>query len=93
MRYHYRVGGKDYEGDGFKIGGKSRAGGLVAKALIKKYPECRDVDVYYDPADPARSSLEEKGSVTVTLLPASASCASFCAAAGSNLGVPLGENH
>ena len=64
MRYHYRVGGKDYEGDGFKIGGKTRAGGLIAKALIKKYPEGRDVDVYYDPADPAHSSLEEKGSVT-----------------------------
>lgn len=64
MRYHYRVGAKDYEGDGFQIGGKTRAGGLVAKALIKKYPEGRDVDVYYDPANPARSSLEEKGSVT-----------------------------
>jgi hypothetical protein len=64
MRYHYRVGAKDYEGDGFKIGGKTRAGGLVAKALIKQYPEGRDVDVYYDPADPAHSSLEEKGSVT-----------------------------
>lgn len=64
LRYHYRVGAKDYEGDGFKIGGKSRAGGLIAKALLKEYPEGRDVDVYYDPANPARSSLEEKGSVT-----------------------------
>lgn len=64
MRYHYRVGGKDYEGDGFQIGGKMRAGGLIAKALIKKYPEGRDVDVYYDPADPARSALDKKDSVT-----------------------------
>ena len=64
MRYHYRVGGKDYEGDGIQIGGKSRVGGLMAKALVKEYPEGRDVDVYYDPADPAHSSLEEKGSVT-----------------------------
>jgi hypothetical protein len=64
MRYHYRVGAKDYEGDGFKIGGKTRAGGLIAKALIKKYPEGRTVDVYYDPADPARSALEQKGSTT-----------------------------
>lgn len=64
MRYHYRVGGKDYEGDGFHIGGKSRAVGLIAKALIKKYPEGRDVDVYYDPANPARTALEQKGSDT-----------------------------
>lgn len=64
MRYHYRVGGKDYEGDGFKIGGKSRAGGLIAKALIEKFPEGRAVDVYYDPADPARSALELKGRAT-----------------------------
>jgi hypothetical protein len=64
MRYQYRVGAKDYEGDGFQIGGKSRAVGLIAKALIKKYPEGRSVDVYYDPADPARSALEQKGSVT-----------------------------
>lgn len=64
MRYSYRVGGKDYEGDGFQIGGKMRAGGLIAKALIKKYPEGRDVDVYYDPADPARSALDKKDSVT-----------------------------
>jgi len=70
MRYHYRVGGKDYEGDGIQIGGKSRVGGLMAKALVKQYPEGRDVDVYYDPADPARSSLEEKGSVTKpTMIP------------------------
>jgi hypothetical protein len=64
MRYHYRVGAKDYEGDGFQIGGKSRAVGLIAKALIKKYPEGRNVDVYYDPADPARSALDQKGSTT-----------------------------
>jgi hypothetical protein len=64
MRYHYRVGGKDYEGDGFRIGNKSRTVGLIAKALIKKYPEGRNVDVYYDPADPARSALEQKGSTT-----------------------------
>jgi hypothetical protein len=61
MRYHYRVGAKDYEGDGFRIGGKSRAMGLIAKALIKKYPEGKPVDVYYDPADPAQSALEQKG--------------------------------
>lgn len=64
MRYHYRVGAKDYEGDGFKIGGKTRAGGLIAKALVKKFPEGRAVDVYYDPADPAHSALEQKGSTT-----------------------------
>lgn len=61
MRYHYRVGAKDHEGDGIQIGGKSRTMGLIAKALIKKYPEGRKVDVYYDPADPAKSALEPKG--------------------------------
>jgi hypothetical protein len=61
MRYHYRVGAKDHEGDGIQIGGKSRTMGLIAKALIKKYPEGRKVDVYYDPADPTKSALERKG--------------------------------
>jgi len=61
MRYHYRVGAKDYEGDGIQIGAKSRAMGLIAKALIKKYPAGKPVDIYYDPADPAKSALEPKG--------------------------------
>ena len=61
MRYHYRVGAKDYEGDGFQIGGKSRTMGLIAKALVKKYPAGKPVDVYYDPADPTKSALEQKG--------------------------------
>jgi hypothetical protein len=61
MRYHYRVGATDYEGDGFQIGGKSRTMGLIAKALVKKYPAGKPVDVYYDPADPAKSALEPKG--------------------------------
>jgi hypothetical protein len=61
LRYRYRVGDKDYEGDGFHIGGKSRAMGLIAKALIKKFPEGRPVDIYYDPADPSKSSIEQKG--------------------------------
>jgi hypothetical protein len=61
MRYHYRVGAKDYEGDGFQIGGKSRTMGLIAKALVKKYPAGKPVDVYYDPAAPTKSALEQKG--------------------------------
>jgi hypothetical protein len=65
IRYRYRVGEKDYEGDGARIGGKSRTMGLLAKALLKQFPEGRDVDVYYDPANPATSSLEEKGKNTL----------------------------
>jgi hypothetical protein len=61
LRYRYRVGDKDYEGDGFHIGRKSRAMGLLAKAMIKKFPEGRPVDVYFDPADPTKSALEPKG--------------------------------
>src|SRR5882757_10552828 len=61
MRYHYRVGARDYEGDGFQIGGKSRTMGLIAKALVKKYPAGKPVDIYCDPADPAKSALEPKG--------------------------------
>jgi hypothetical protein len=61
MRYHYRVGAKDYEGDGFQIGGTSRTMGLIAKALVTKYPAGKPVDVYYDPADPTKSALEQKG--------------------------------
>ena len=61
MRYHYRVGAEDYEGDGFQIGGKSRTMGRMAKALVKKYPAGKPVDIYYDPADPAKSAIEPKG--------------------------------
>jgi len=72
MRYHYRVGAKDYEGDGLRTGAKSRTMGLLAKALIKKYPEGRKIDIYYDPADPAKSALEKKGkgnpAVTIVFL-------------------------
>jgi len=60
LRYQYRVAEKDYEGDGGQIGGKSRAMGLLAKALLKNFPEGKVIDVYYDPTDPARSSLEPK---------------------------------
>ena len=66
LRYRYRVGGKDYEGDGAQIGGKSRAMGLLAKALLKKFPEGRDVDVYYDPMEPSHSALEPKGKGSAT---------------------------
>jgi hypothetical protein len=38
MRYHDRVGGKDYEGDGFRIGHKSRAVGLIVKATDQEIP-------------------------------------------------------
>jgi len=68
IRYRYRVGDKDYEGDGAKVGGKSRTMGLLAKALLKQYPEGRVVDVYYDPANPARSSLEQQGKGNLTTL-------------------------
>jgi len=61
IRYRYRVAEKDYEGDSIRIGGKSRSMGLLAKALIKKFPEGRPVEVYYDPADPSKSSLDMKG--------------------------------
>src|SRR3977135_1424845 len=61
MRYHYRVGAKDYEGDGFQIGGTMRKMGPGAKALVKKSPAGKPVDVYYDPIAPARSALEPKG--------------------------------
>ena len=68
IRYHYRVGTKDYEGDAAQIGGKSRAMGIVAKALLKKFPEGRPVDVYYDPADPSHSALEPQGKGSATPL-------------------------
>ena len=66
IRYRYRVGEKDYEAYATKIGGKSRAMGIVAKAMLKKFPEGREVDIYYDPADPAHSSLDPQGKSTFT---------------------------
>jgi hypothetical protein len=61
IRYRYRVDEKDYEGDSIRIGGKSRSMGMLATALIKKFPDGRPVEVYYDPKDPSKSSLDMKG--------------------------------
>ena len=56
IRYRYRVGDKDYEGDGVRASAVSRAPcGLLAKALLQAIPEGRDVEVFYDPANQATS--------------------------------------
>ena len=58
IKYRYQVGGQEHESDqvSYKVGSaKSRT---LAADLVARYPVGKSVDVYYDPADPARAVLE-----------------------------------
>lgn len=58
IRYRYRVGGKDFQGDQIRIGGHPLTTRILAMRLTARYPVGARVDVNVDPDDPARSVLE-----------------------------------
>jgi hypothetical protein len=58
VRYRYRVGSKDYEGDRIRIGGHRILTQAGAQARANKYSIGRRVRVYYDPQRPAHAVLE-----------------------------------
>ena len=72
LRYRYRVGEKDYEGDRIRIGGKKITSRAHAETMAAKYPPGCKVTVHYDPKKPARAVLEAGKSantaVTVAVL-------------------------
>ena len=58
VRYAYRVGGHNYEGDRVFYGFTDFYLRRGAEAVIEKYPIGQLVDVYYDPTDPNSAVLK-----------------------------------
>jgi hypothetical protein len=58
VRYRYRVGGQDLEGDQIMIGGQPMMTRVLAGRLVARYPVGAHVDVHVDPNDPKNALLE-----------------------------------
>ena len=58
IRYRYQVDGRDHSGERITLGGEVRGARTRAEKWCEKYPEGREVDVFYDPASPDASCLE-----------------------------------
>jgi hypothetical protein len=58
VRYRYRTGGQDFEGDRIAVGGQPMMTRVLAGKLIARYPVGARVDVHVDPNDPKNALLE-----------------------------------
>lgn len=58
IRYRYRAGGQDFDGEQVQIGGLPLTTRVLAGRLIARYPVGAHVDVYVDPKDPKSALLE-----------------------------------
>lgn len=58
VRYRYRTGGQEFEGDQIAIGGVPMMTRVLAAKLIARYPVGAHVDVHIDPNDPKNALLE-----------------------------------
>jgi hypothetical protein len=58
IRYRYRAGGQDHEGNQTRIGGQPMTTRVLAGRLVARYPVGAHVDVFVDPANPANALLE-----------------------------------
>jgi hypothetical protein len=58
IRYRYRAGGQDHEGDQVRIDGQPMTTRVLAGRLVARYPVGAHVDVFVDPASPANALLE-----------------------------------
>jgi hypothetical protein len=58
IRYRYRAGGQELEGDQVAIGGQSLMTRVLAGKLVARYPVGAHVDVHIDPNDPKGALLE-----------------------------------
>jgi Protein of unknown function (DUF3592) len=61
IRYRYRIGGNDIEGDRIRIGGVPMTTRLLAMQQVARYPLGAHVDVYVNPKNPKRALLEPRG--------------------------------
>jgi uncharacterized protein DUF3592 len=60
IRYRYRIGGKDLEGDRVRIGGARMTTRLLAMQQVARYPLGAHVDVYVNPKNPKRALIEPR---------------------------------
>jgi hypothetical protein len=58
IRYRYRSGGRDLEGDRIAIDGQPLMTRVLSGRLIARYPVGARVDVHVDPGDPGNALLE-----------------------------------
>jgi hypothetical protein len=73
IEYEYTVGSQTYTGDTICIGGELNTSfPKRAEERCQRYPVGSEVNVYYDPLDPERSCLEQKGEGSVLMYAASA---------------------
>lgn len=73
IEYEYTVGSQTYTGDTICIGGELNTSfPKRAEERCQRYPVGSEVNVYYDPLDPERSCLEQKGEGSVLMYAAAA---------------------
>jgi hypothetical protein len=63
VHYSYRVMGKSYEGN--RIAPGLAVGGTGAPSVVARYPAGSQVQVFYNPEDPADAVLEKKAPALV----------------------------
>ncbi|CAN5228125.1 DUF3592 domain-containing protein [soil metagenome] len=68
VRYQYRAGDRDFEGNQIKFGGHAGMSALAADEIAAKYPLGATVDVYYDPKTPGHAALEPSNKSNVVAL-------------------------
>lgn len=70
IRYRYRAGGQELEGDQVAVGGIAMTTRVLAAKLAGRYPVGAHVDVYVDPKRPTEALLEPAAAQNVAALAA-----------------------
>jgi hypothetical protein len=60
IRYTYQVGGVDYEGSHLMVGDDPLGSKAAMEKILARYPQGRQVLVYYNPLKPEESVLEKQ---------------------------------
>ncbi len=68
IRFGYRAGGQDLEGDQIAFGGQAMTTRVLAGKLVARYPVGAHVDVHIDPNDPGSALLEPGQQANLTTL-------------------------
>ncbi|MGL9620588.1 DUF3592 domain-containing protein [Bradyrhizobium sp. U531] len=68
IRYRYRAGGQELEGDKVAVGGIAMTTRVLAAKLAGRYPVGAHVDVYVDPKHPTEALLEPDTAQNVAAL-------------------------
>ncbi len=66
VRYRYRAGGREFEGDRTRIGGEPLTTRMLATRLAARYPVGAIIDVHVDPANPENAVLDPADTGTLT---------------------------